>query len=76
MKLGLPDTFVLDVPHRSVWSVYYICLEVSRRIDWKSVKTWDYYRDIARKLKLLRTSKEWDPERGYSHFVKEICGSS
>ena len=28
MKLGLLDIFVLGVPHRSVWSVYYICLEV------------------------------------------------
>ena len=34
MKLGLHDTFVLDVPHRSVWSVYYICLEVPRHTDW------------------------------------------
>ena len=33
MKLGLNGTFVLDVPHRSVWSVYYTCLEVPRRID-------------------------------------------
>ena len=27
MKLGQHDTFVLDVPHGSVWSVYNTCIE-------------------------------------------------
>ena len=37
MKLGLHDTFVLDVPLRDVWSVYYICLEVPRSTDCQNV---------------------------------------
>ena len=29
IKLGLHDTFVIDVPHRSVWSVYYMYIYIS-----------------------------------------------
>ena len=64
----------LNVPYRIDCSVY-VCRSTASH--WLiACKTWDYNRDIARKLKLLPTPKGWGPERGYSRFVKEIRGSS
>ena len=74
MKLGQYDTFVLDVPHRSVWSVYKYLSRNTAALWLIACQNVGLLQRHCQKIKIITYAKGMGPREGLLPICKKDMG--